>query len=150
MGKGTYFCGAIRGGDREDVELYQDIIGHLQTYDEVLTTHIANKNLALMGEDGLSDPEICRRDRNWLRKSKRVVAEVTTPSLGIGFEIGTMVERNENVGESERKPILCLYRSSQDKRLSAMINGCDGVTVCEYQTLDEAKSVIDEWIKPSL
>ena len=36
-----------------------------------------------------------------------VVAEVTQPSLGVGYEIGRAV--------AMEKPILCLYRPSDDK-----------------------------------
>ena len=37
-----------------------------------------------------------------------LVAEVTQPSLGVGYEIGRAV--------TMKKPILCLYRPSPDKR----------------------------------
>jgi hypothetical protein len=61
---------------------------------------------------------------NWLQDADVLVAEVTTPSLGVGYEIGRAVEWG--------KRIICLYRPAPGRRLSGMIAGCAGVTVIEY------------------
>lgn len=145
MNEEIYFAGSIRGG-REDVELYLQLIEHLRQYGNVLTEHVGDRTLALKGEDGLTNPAIHNRDMGWLGRSKRIVAEVTTASLGVGYEIGRIVERNEWVKPEERKDILCLYRPSADRRLSAMIAGSIGVTNAEYQTIEGAKRIIDGWI----
>lgn len=133
-----YFAGSIRGG-RDDADLYQNIIKHLQKYGEVLTEHIGDKNLSAHGEAQLSDTQIHDRDLEWILDSQLVVAEVTTASLGVGYEIGRAIE-NE-------KDVLCLYRPQENKRLSAMISGSDQVTNKEYQTLDQAKKIIDNYFK---
>ena len=125
-----YFAGSIRGG-RYDVDLYLQIIEHLKKYGEVLTEHVGDKNLALLGEDGVKDDYIHNRDLEWFLQSNVVVAEVTTPSLGVGYEIGRAVEN--------QKRALCLYRPQDGKRLSAMIAGSPGVTNAEYKTLEDAK-----------
>jgi nucleoside 2-deoxyribosyltransferase len=44
---------------------------------------------------------IYERDVAWLRESDFVIAEVTQPSLGVGYELG--------FAEAISKPILCLY-----------------------------------------
>jgi len=128
-----YFAGSIRGG-REDKELYLEIIKHLQKYGNVLTEHIGNKDLTKLGEDGLIDKWIYDRDMNWLKEADIVIAEVTSPSLGVGYEIATAERLN--------KRILCLYRPQPQKRLSAMIAGCGNFTVTEYTDLENAKSVL--------
>ncbi|MDD2666532.1 MAG: nucleoside 2-deoxyribosyltransferase [Methanocellales archaeon] len=133
-----YFAGSIRGG-REDAELYLQIIEHLKKYGEVLTEHVGDKNLALLGEDGVEDDYIHKRDLEWFLQSNVVVAEVTTPSLGVGYEIGRAVEN--------QKRVLCLYRPQDRKRLSAMIAGSPGVTNAEYKTLDDAKKIIDDFFE---
>ena len=135
-----YFAGSIRGG-RADADLYLQIIEHLRKYGEVITEHIGNKKLAVQGEDGLTDDYIHRRDLGWVLQSDVIVAEVTTPSLGVGYEIGRGVENS--------KRILCLYRPQDGKRLSAMIGGCPEVINKEYRNLDEAKQVIDNFFKVS-
>ena len=86
-----YFAGSIRGG-REDAALYQEIIQYLGNFGTVLTEHIGDESLTAGGEHALSDQEIFRRDMDWLISADLIVAEVTSPSLGVGFEIASAVD----------------------------------------------------------
>lgn len=133
-----YFAGSIRGG-RNDADLYLQMIRHLQQYGEVLTEHVGDKGLALLGEAGKTEDYIHKRDMDWVLQSNVIVAEVTTPSLGVGYEIGRGVENS--------KDILCLHRQQDGKSLSAMIAGCPDVTNRQYKNLDEAKKVIDDFFQ---
>ena len=134
-----YFAGAIRGG-RQDVSNYHAMIAHLQTHAEVLTEHVGNEALSDGGEHDLSDKEIHARDVSWLEKCDAVVAEVTTPSLGVGYELG--------IAEKLGKPVLCLFDAgNRDYRLSAMLSGNPRVTVARYQTLDEAEAAMDLFVQ---
>ena len=133
-----YFAGSIRGG-REDKALYMQIIRYLAKHGTVLTEHVGDENLSDFGEDGLSDQGIYERDMSWLRSSHVVVAQVTTPSLGVGYEIGK--------AEEFKKPVLCLYRKQPGKRLSAMLSGNPHVKNTEYETLEEAFEAINEFFK---
>ncbi len=63
-----YFAGSIRGG-REDVEIYRQIVLHLQKCGTVLTEHVASDELTASGEAHLSEREIHDRDLAWLRQS---------------------------------------------------------------------------------
>jgi hypothetical protein len=74
-----YFVGSIRGG-REDKALYLEIIQRLSRYGHVLTEHIGDAQLSVLGKS-TEDRAIHERDVSWLRASEYVVAEVTTPSL---------------------------------------------------------------------
>lgn len=133
-----YFAGSIRGG-RGDTETYSQLIRHLKQYGKVLTEHVGDKGLALHGEDGKTDGYIHNRDLGWLLESNVIIAEVTTPSLGVGYEIGRGVENHKN--------ILCLHREKPGKNLSAMIAGSPDVTNREYRNLGEAKQIIDEFFQ---
>ena len=133
-----YFAGSIRGG-RDDVQVYYKIIDYLKTKGEVLTEHVGDSKLSSYGESDNSDQFIHNRDMEWVLQSDCVVAEVTTPSLGVGYEIGRAIEKG--------KKILCLHQKSEDKRLSAMISGCADLIVGEYENLEEAKKLIDEFMK---
>lgn len=133
-----YFAGAIRGG-RDDADLYFGIIKHLQKHGEVLTEHVGDKGLGLMGEDGRTNKYIHDRDMDWILQSDAMVAEVTTPSLGVGYEIGRGVENS--------KDILCLHRPQEGKNLSAMIAGSPSVRNEQYRTLDEAREIIDDFFE---
>lgn len=132
-----YFAGSIRGG-REDADLYAKIIEFLQNFGEVLTEHVGKRTLSEMGEKFVTEEYIYNRDMQWLKEADCVVAEATTVSMGVGYELGWA---------DGKKPILALYRPSQDKKLSAMINGSPTITVKNYQTIDEAKIVIKEFME---
>jgi nucleoside 2-deoxyribosyltransferase len=128
-----YFAGSIRGG-REDAALYLQIIDHLKTYGEVLTEHVGDQNLTELGDDGPTDTYIHNRDLAWLQSAEIIVAEVTSVSMGVGYEIGRAIESG--------KKVLCLFRHETGKNLSAMIAGCNDLTLINYSDLEEAKLAI--------
>lgn len=132
-----YFAGSIRGG-RDDKELYEQIINHLKKHGPVLTEHIGDQTLSALGEDGPSDLYIYNRDMQWLRECDVVIAEVTTASLGVGYEIAS--------AESLNKKILCLFRKQDNKVLSAMISGSPNITNKTYTDFEQAIKIIDEYI----
>lgn len=65
----------------------------------------------------------------WLTTADVIVAEVTTPSLGVGYEIAT--------AEYLNKKILCIYRQQEGRRLSAMINGNKKLKVILYKDIED-------------
>ena len=132
-----YFAGSIRGG-REDAALYLQIIDYLKTFGEVLTEHIGDPNLTSLGDDGPTDEYIHNRDLEWLQSANVLVAEVTTVSMGVGYEIGRAVESG--------KKVLCLFRPDSGKNLSAMISGCENLILVNYSNLQEAKKAIAEFL----
>ena len=130
-----YFSGSIRGG-RDDKEHYFEIIKSLGKYGKVLTEHIGNATLSVMGEEGLTEEYIYKRDMEWLNEADVVVAEVTTPSLGVGYEIGQM---------DGKKPILCLYREQEGKKVSGMIIGNTNLQVDKYENLQEVEKILENF-----
>ncbi len=130
-----YFAGSIRGG-RDDKDLYYSVIAELQKYGTVLTEHIGDKDLTGMGETKRTDMEIFDRDMDWVREADLIVAEVSTPSLGVGYELGQ--------AEAMGKPVLCLYREAEGKRLSAMVAGNKHFTISTYKSLDDIVSILKE------
>lgn len=133
-----YFAGSIRAG-REDVELYNKIIAHLKQYGEVLTEHVGDYSLSVEGQNQLPDKYIHDRDLEWLLSSDIVVAEVTVPSLGVGYEIGVAV--------NERIPVISLFRKNKGRQLSAMIAGSKGIDNIEYSELETVLPKLDDMIK---
>ena len=133
-----YFAGSIRGG-REDAALYFEIIDFLKTFGEVLTEHVGDPSLTSAGDDGPTDTFIHDRDLMWLQSSNCIVAEVTTVSMGVGYEIGRAIEAG--------KKVLCLFRPDSGKNISAMISGCKELTLVNYSTLPEAKAAIQTFLK---
>ena len=134
-----YFSGSISGG-REYVEMYREIGKILSDLNhEILTEHILDTNLTNCGEDRNAQ-EIFERDVEMLRESEVIIAEITTPSHGVGYEIALGVEWG--------KPILCLINADRkNKRISAMIEGNapDKLTLEEY-TLENLREIIVEFL----
>lgn len=131
-----YFAGAIRGG-REKAEDYNRIVKKLQEKGNVLTTHVANKDLTSKGEKDLNAKEIYKRDIEWLESADLIVAEISIPSLGIGYELG--------IAEKLGKKVICFYDINSEKTLSAMIDGNEHFTVIKYSTIDEVLEYIDKF-----
>lgn len=133
-----YYASSIRGSHSDDSSVInKKIIEHLRKYGTVLTEHIGNDDIENIGEGGLTDPEIHDRDWKWIESADVIIADVSNPSLGVGYEIGRALEHNKN--------ILCLYRT-REKKLSAMIRGCSDIHVEDYEHIEDALKMIDEFI----
>jgi len=126
-----YFCGSMRAG-RQDVDLYGTLVEKLSKFGEVMTPFVADKTITHLGsEHPTGEQGIHDRDVELLEQSHVIVAEVTQPSLGVGYEIGRAVAMN--------KPILAMYRPQEGKLLSAMIRGMDNgshLQVFDYKLED--------------
>ena len=79
-----YFAGAIRGG-RDKIQTFIKINEVLKKYGQVLDEHVANPNVNVI-EQNHSLSEIYDRDIRWIKACDMVVAEVSTASLGVGYE----------------------------------------------------------------
>ncbi len=120
-----YFGGSIKGG-RSKVEDYKKIVDYLKTIGTVLDEHVADPNLQSSGES-ITSTEIYNRDVSWINECDILIAEVTVPSLGVGYEIG--------YAESLNKRIICLYQN--DESISAMIKGNNSITHIPYDDVAE-------------
>ena len=131
-----YFCGSIRGG-RGLAQTYERIIGMLRAYGTVLTEHVGSDVVIQKEDRVLSDKEIHDRDLGWIVESDLLVAEVTVPSLGVGYEIGRAI--------AMAKPVLCLYDAGSDKPLSAMIAGSDKVEMKLYKNVSDIEGILEAY-----
>ena len=111
----------------------------LKSYGEVYTEHVGDEQAIIEDDISLSDHEIHERDLGWIRNSDLLIAEVSVPSLGVGYEIARAVDLD--------KPVLCLYNQDSEHSLSAMISGCEDVEIGTYKTLSEAKEVIEDFLR---
>ena len=136
-----YFCGSIRGG-RNLGKTYEEIIVMLRNYGNVLTEHLGSDEDIESKDRILTDREIHDRDLQWIADSDLVVAEVTLPSLGVGYEIGRAIEMS--------KPVLCLFRRGTNYTLSAMIAGSDRVEINYYGDMEEVEDLINSFFNKYL
>ena len=130
--KKVYFAGSIRGG-RADAELDGRVIRHIQKEHIVLTEHIGDLSLSKL--EGDSDVAIYEQDTAWLREADLVIAECTTPSLGVGYELA--------YAESHNIPVHIFYDKSRT-RLSAMLAGDKYFHIHPYAGEEELLQMVDK------
>lgn len=133
--KKIYFAGSIKGG-REKQEEYFELIKYLSNFGEVLTEHIWKEDIS-----NKANPEkyVYERDTQWIDSCDIIVAEVSVPSLGVGYELG--------YGESKNKKVICLYDENSEKELSWMISGNSKNQIIRYKTLEEVKEILKETLQ---
>jgi len=132
-----YFSCSITGGRAEEAT-YQAIVHELEREGhEVPTAHLSSSNVMEM-EQIVNPVEIFSRDMAWIRECDAVVAEVSSPSHGVGYEIA--------YGLSLGKPVFCCYRN--DRRVSKIITGntSPGITVLSYDSDAEAVNLVRNYL----
>ena len=138
--KKVFFSCSIAGG-RNHAHTYADIVRYIKaTGVHVLSEIFADKNLTAEGgtKHKLTDEEIRQWDLDWIKEADAVVAEVTQPSLGVGYEIAKSEDLN--------KPTLALFHTASGRRLSPMIAGNPHVQVFEYTDIPQTEKVIAKFI----
>lgn len=107
-----YFACSITGG-REFESVYQEIVRALvERGHEVPTAHLAESGVGAI-EAVISPNDVYERDVNWIRACDVLIAEVSVPSHGVGYEVGFAL----GIG----KPVLALYQAG--RKVSKMISG---------------------------
>jgi len=133
-----YFACSITGG-RELESVYQEIVTALiKDGHEIPTSHLARSE-AVENERNLTPRDVYERDVNWIKNCDVLIAEVSVPSHGVGYEISFAL----NIG----KPVLCLYQ--KERKVSKMITGNpdNALSVCAYSSVEEAISQASIFIK---
>lgn len=134
--KEIYFACSIRGG-RDDAATYAELVAYIKTKAIVLSEIFADGTLTPAGM-ALPSNDIYEKDMTWVTRADGIIAEVTNPSLGVGYEIG----KAEDLG----KPVLALFRDDGTRKLSAMIDGNPAITVIYYSNIEEAYAAIDDFL----
>ena len=133
-----YFACSITGG-RDFEGAYQAIVAAL-----IADGHaVPNAHLAESGvparEAEIPPQVVYARDVGWIRACEILIAEVSIPSHGVGYEIGFAL----GLG----KRVLAVYRS--DRKVSKMISGNPDTNLhlLEYRNLDEAVQKILNFLR---
>ena len=124
-----YFACSITGG-REFEPVYQVIVRALmEEGHEVPTAHLAEAGVTSV-EAVIQPTKIYDRDVAWIRACDLLIAEVSVPSHGVGYEIGFAL----GLG----KPVLALYQ--EGRKVSKMISGNpdSNLTMKSYRTPEDA------------
>lgn len=130
-----FFSGSIRGG-RQLITTYEHIIRFLNSQGHlVLSEHVASKSLE-KSEARMSEREIFEKDIRWIEESDLLIADVTIPSIGVGYEICHAV----SIG----KPVLCVFK--EGTKASAMVLGNKCVVTRSYSEQNELENIMLEFL----
>ena len=120
-----YFACSITGG-RKDESKYQFIVDTLISEGHIIpTAHLTQTDVVDL-EAALGPQEVYLRDTTWIDACDALIAEVNTPSHGVGYEIAHALHK--------RKRVLCIYEHG--KPISKMLSGNTHPNICVKSYLD--------------
>lgn len=132
-----FFAGSIRGG-RQLIPTYQCIIRFLKSRNfTVISEHVAAEGLEKV-EARMTEQEIYEKDANWIEESDRVVAEITVPSIGVGYEICHAVKH--------KKPVLCVHQEGTKASAMVLGNSTGYVTARSYSNKNQLEEILLEFL----
>ena len=133
-----YFSGAISAG-RERQPVYARMVGLIESLGaEVLSAHVARPDV-LRAEASLSAGEIFTRDMRLISACDGMIAEVSQPSLGVGYEIATALHRN--------CPVLCLCEQTVFLTRILTGNSDSNLTISFYNHDSEWQTAIADFCR---
>lgn len=132
----VYFACSIMGGG--DTSQYLAIIQALKASGADVISEVFAHDAINLGGSPLPAEEIYQRDIDMINEADIVVAELSNPSLGVGYELG--------YAQATNKPILGLYNTDAPKKLSAMISGNPYITVANYSSGNVPTDAIRKFI----
>jgi len=112
----VYLASSMRGGgDGKGWGYLQDLAAIVASLGHIPMNEVCQDKAPKVKVPGKGDDFLYNRDLAWLEVADCLVAEVTFPSLGVGYEIGAALRE-------QKVPVLALYQKSAPK-LSAMLKG---------------------------
>jgi len=104
----------------------------------VPTAHLAGEDVLKL-EQIVEPREVYIRDVNWIRNCDALIAEVSTPSHGVGYEVAFAL----GIG----KPVLCCYQTGL--KVSKMITGNthEKLQVAAYTDGNQVTNIIHDFLK---
>lgn len=120
-----YVSGSIYGGTQK-IDTYKILIEELEKYGEVLNKQIADPN-TIENEKYQKDEDIYNDLENKLEIADLLFAEVSIPSLGVGYELGYAYKLG--------KRIIAIYDECYTKKVSTMIRGNKNIKLIPYKDI---------------
>jgi nucleoside 2-deoxyribosyltransferase len=133
-----YFSCSITGGRREQSS-YRTIVDALLADGHTVPTAVLADANILDFETAIAPTEIYERDMDWIDRCDVVVAEISTPSHGVGYEIAYALMIN--------KPVLCGYEAG--KPVSKMLTGNThpNITIIEYGDVGDFVAQMKQYLR---
>jgi nucleoside 2-deoxyribosyltransferase len=132
-----YFACSITGG-RQDELVYQALVAALQDNGHHVPTALLASSDVIPLEGVVLPEDVYARDTRWITECDMLLAEVSTPSHGVGYEIAYALALS--------KQVLCLYH--QGRKVSKMILGNPHpmLTVHAYETPQQAVQLLYDYL----
>jgi hypothetical protein len=93
--------------------------------------------LEFLGLGGGTDEEVFSHDESSVKKCDLMIAEVSHPSIGLGYEIG--------LADSLNKKIVAI--AFADSKVSAMVTGNKRIRLIKYTDIQEVVDILREEYK---
>ena len=133
-----YFACSITGGRRNEA-VYQAMVAAMEAAGHDVPTAVLARP-EVMELEVVTEPEdVFTRDFGWLKSSQALVAEVSTPSHGVGYEICT--------GLGMGIPVLCCYRRGETVSKMILGNSSPGLQIKEYEDEAEAVKIVEGFLQ---
>ena len=132
-----YVSGSIYGGTQK-IETYKKMIELLENYGEVVDKQIADPN-TIANEAFQTDEEIFGDLEKLLNKADLVFAEVSVPSLGVGYELG--------YADKLGKKIIAVYDKNYTNKVTTMIRGNKRIKLIAYNNIEEVFENFEKLLK---
>lgn len=132
-----YFSGSIYGG-RQKIEAYKKLIKALTKFGNVLDNEAADDNV-IIKEAIIPDNDAFESLVNRLNQADLVFAEVTVPSLGVGYELG--------YADSHNKRIICVYDETITPKITTMLRGNNRLKIIPYTDINEIINNLENILK---
>lgn len=132
-----YFSGSIYGG-RQKLEAYKKLVKELTKFGNVLDEEVADDNV-LIREESISDKDVFESLVYRLKRADLVFAEVTVPSLGVGYEI--------EYADKTNKRIICVYDKTVTPKLTTMLRGNNRLKIIPYTNINEIINNLENILK---
>ena len=129
-----YVSGSIYGGTQK-IDTYKILIEELEKYGEVLDKQIADPN-TIANEVYQKDEDIFNDLEEKLIIADVLIAEVSIPSLGVGYELG--------FADNHNKKIIAIYDKNYTPKVTTMIRGNKRIKLIPYQRIEEITNNLDE------
>ena len=133
-----YFACSVTGGRRDEL-VYQKLVAVLQSSGHLVPTALLASPDVMPLEGVVSAQDVYERDVHWIDECDFLLAEVSTPSHGVGYEIGYAL--------SLGKRVLCLYRKG--RKVSKMIlgNPHPKLSIHTYEDPDQAVQLLITYLE---
>jgi hypothetical protein len=131
------YCASPPNSDASYQKFYQGIIKSIESMGHTVLSAYSDK---FSSSIPLTERQIYKRNLKWIDGSKMMVAEISGPSIGVGFEIAYAIF-------NRKIPVLVL--SAEDiQNVSAMLYGCDSqfLTLRHYTDAEDVKAIITSFI----